>query len=207
MTCEVEPFWKHARRRAVERMLYARLPSEHDRYSMWSYRERLARQRSLATWLWDQEFDCMVTINSNDPLFSFERGRFALKGFGALLDRYFLGKRWCEIESRQRTFFVAVPESAGGELHYHILLRFPPKPRRDSTQIARFMRQLTAKLKAKRIFPRGDVHIQSFQGRSGEIDSYHQLCTISYVVKHRWKADLKDCDCIISSEFHLARKI
>src|SRR5690242_11449932 len=73
-----------------------------------SYIQRLHRCRELARWLWDCEFDFFVTINSNDISTSHEQGRLAIKKFGAILDRYFLGKKWAGLDSNERTFFVGI---------------------------------------------------------------------------------------------------
>ena len=146
---------ERARRRAIERALHARRPTLDEFTSISGYAKRLERQRELAFWLWDHEFDWLVTINSNDPNSNYKRGRQALKKFDALIDRYFLGKHWCKIESGKRTLFFAVPEHGGGELHYHILLKFPRNARRDPCRLRNFIRCLSQKLQCKRIFSWG----------------------------------------------------
>ena len=117
-----------ARRRGIERMLHARHAPD-EPVTLNSYQRRLRRQRDLALWTADREFDLLISINSNSPNFTYDSGRTALRKFGALLDRCLLGKHWWRMPSKERTLFFAVPEFAGGELHYHISLRLPAKAR------------------------------------------------------------------------------
>ena len=95
-----------------------------------SYIQRLHRCRKMASFIWDCEPDYFITINSNNPHMTYEKCYIEIKKFGALLDWYFLGKKWSEVDSQKRTFFIAIPETAGGELHYHVLVRVPPKSKK-----------------------------------------------------------------------------
>jgi hypothetical protein len=196
-----EEYGLMARRRGLEMMLCARKPRADEDPSLDGYAMRLQRRRELAFWLSEREFDWMVTINPNDPRFDHKRGRTALKKFGALTDRYFLGKRWCRFKPSARTFFFAVPEHSGGELHYHLLLKLPTKAFRDSTRIRRFIRTLNGKLQSKRIVPRGDAHVLRLSGRGEIQDSLKQRDTVCYVAKGLWRSDDYD-NCVLSTEFH-----
>jgi hypothetical protein len=53
--------------------------------------DRAFERAKFAQWLYEQEFDFMITINSNDPTLNYARARDAFKRFDAVLDRYFLG--------------------------------------------------------------------------------------------------------------------
>lgn len=127
----------------------------------------------------------------------FERGRRGLKALGAWMDRRLLGNRWREVDSKKRTYFVAFPEISGGELHYHLLVRFPPGADfrwRRLLNTKGFNRFLTNEVQARRYFPRGDVDARSIRTAS-------PLDAINYVFGDQWKPDLLENICI-SSEFH-----
>jgi len=125
-----DPLSQKARERAFERAFQAKSGTA-EFASIRSYANRRKRQRALALWLFDKEFDLFITLNSNDPFLNYEQGRAALKKLGALLDHYFLGRKWWNYESNRRTYFVAIPEHGGGELHYHVLVRIPTNALRD----------------------------------------------------------------------------
>src|SRR5579864_5093758 len=155
-----EPLWKRARRRAIDRVIRSKkIP-----------KASLSRQRVLALWLLNQNCDWHLTINSNDPRFDHARGRVALKRLDALLDRRFLGKRWYKYPSSERTLFFAIPEYAGGEIHYHILVKLPLKARCNRAKALRFAKTLTGKIRQKQIFPCGDAHATALIGRN-ELES------------------------------------
>lgn len=199
MLAHYDPLSQKARERAIERAFQAKGgPKEFA--GMASYAKRRKRQRELALWLWDQEFDFLLTINSNDPFLSYAGGRVALRKLGGLIDRYFLGKHWCKHESSKRTFFVAVPESRGGELHYHVLLRIPG--RANKRNVCKLRAHLTQRLvQHKRIFRRGDVDVQRITGINEVMDSGRQFKTACYVVKDLWDPEASE-QWVISTEFH-----
>jgi hypothetical protein len=201
-----EALWKRARRTALERKLHGTRPRTGEYAAIDSYAQRVDRQRALAGWLWDQEFDLHITINSNDPRLGYGHGRDALKKFDALVDRYFLGKKWCRFDSNNRTLFFAVPEHGGGELHYHILMKLRPKARRDRKKLRRFIRLLTGLLKSKKIFPRGDAHVHRLTGRSEIEECDRQLLTACYVAKGLWRED-DFSHCVLSSELHSGHRV
>jgi hypothetical protein len=195
------PLQLRARQRAIARKLDATVPFRAELTSLSSYAKRLASQQQLAQWLWEREFDFMVTLNSNDFRCDYHRGRTALKKFDALINRHLLGKRWYKSPSEQRTLFLAVPEHAGGELHYHVLLKLPPKAKHNPLRARRFLRSLTQKIRAKKIFPHGDAHVLHLT-RGGEIEiCQRQFCTACYVVKRLWRSDEWE-NYVLSKEFH-----
>lgn len=196
-----QPLWRRARYRAVERALFANRPATDGDAPLRSYSNRVARLGDLALWLWEQEFDAMITINSNDTHFDYRRGRSALKKLDAFLDHFFLRKSWCKYPSPQRTLFFAVPEHAGGELHYHIFIKIPSMSRRSLSQLTNIRPTLTEVLQAKKIFPRGDADMRRLSGFSESRDSWHRFRTACYVVKGLWQA-VEWEQCLIGSEFH-----
>ena len=190
-----------ARLRAIERALHAKRPRSDEHASIGSYQKRLERQCALAGWLWDQEFDLKVTLNSNDIGFDYERGSEAIRKLGAFIDRCLLGKDWWAFKSRERTFFFAVPEHAGGELHYHVLLKLPPAARSNPHRLGKLRHRLTENLRKKRIFPHGDAHVEPLSG-GAEIDNWlPQFKIACYVVKGLWHQEEWD-NCIVSTQFH-----
>jgi hypothetical protein len=196
---------ERARQREIRRRLYAYRPPANEYEPLTSYRHCLDRQRESARWLLDLDFDFWVSMNSNDSTFTFERGRIAVRKFGALVDHHLLGRRWQRFQSQERTFFVAVPEHADGELHYHILLKLPRKARQKFQRFQDFGQGLTRKLKRKRIFPRGDAKVDQLTGHGDVADLENQLKTVCYTAGDLWMEENWN-NMIISSEFHLPRK-
>jgi hypothetical protein len=146
----------------------------------------------------------MISINSNSPNFTYDSGRVALRKFGALLDRCLLGKHWWRMPSKERTLFFAVPEFAGGELHYHISVRLPAKAQRDPNRVLKLRHGLTLQLRKKRIFPCGDADVKVLtEGTEIEV-AWRQVNVACYVVKDLWRPDAWE-NCILSTEFHPVR--
>ena len=56
------PAWELARRRGIERMLHAGRKHPHEPGTLNSYQGRLRRQRDLALWTADREFDLFRTL-------------------------------------------------------------------------------------------------------------------------------------------------
>jgi hypothetical protein len=195
-----EPIWMRPRRRAIERALHRKSQRPAESASIRSYPKRLERQRELAMWLVNYDFDYLLSINSNDVDFGYERGRGAVRKLDALLNRLFLGKNWYKSRTKDRVFMFAVPESAGGEIHYHILIKLPPKARANPRKRWNLGRGLTRKLRCKKIFPHGDAQLDRLSGHDEISDSLRQFDTICYVVKALWHSDSWD-NCILSSEF------
>jgi hypothetical protein len=195
------PDWEFARRRGIERMLHARHTHVEESANLTSYQGRLRQQREFALWLVDREFDWMLTINTNSRDFAHQEGRTALRKLGALIDRCLLGVRWWRLPSAYRTFFVAVPETAGDELHYHILLRLPQKARLHPNRVWKLRRDLTAKLRRKRIFPSGDAQVTMVNEGDAPDVLWSQFEIACYVAKDIWRSDNMD-HYVLSTEFH-----
>lgn len=172
---------------------------------MASYRQRLDRQRGTANWFWDLEPDFLLSVNSNDQNYTYARGRTAIKKLGALIDRHVLGRNWYEFQSTERTLFVAVPEWAGGELHYHLLVKFPPKTQQDFQEFRGFGLRLTKQIQRKKMFPRGDAKVDQLVGHGETVDSLNQLKAACYVAKGLWREETAS-NIIISNEFHPTRR-
>jgi hypothetical protein len=158
------------------------------------------RQEKLAELLLSKtRFDLFMTVNSNDPRLTYGRGRIALRKLDAIMDRYFLGKRWCRFPSEQRTFFIAVPErGADGDLHYHLLVRIPPKLKTVSEKLKTVHRCINKRnLQRKKIFPRGDVHTRMLKRN----DLSAQVSVACYVVKRLWREE-SWANWMLSTELH-----
>jgi hypothetical protein len=190
-----------ARRRAIERKLCAVRLTPGTSANTGTYPKKLELQRAIALMLWDKEFDYMITLNSNDYRFNHERGRVAIKRFGALVDRCLLGGSWFKYPSRERTFFIAVPEYRGAEWHYHILLKVPRSAKRYPSRMKKLRRVIRTHIQTKRILPRGDADIKRLTGVSDIEDTGHQFEVACYVVKDLWKPGHWE-NCIFSTEFH-----
>jgi hypothetical protein len=199
------PYCERARERAIARAFITNRPSADAHAALTSYGHCLNRQRQWAHFLWGSDFDFFVTINSNDSTFNYNRGRSAIKKFGALVDRQLLGRNWHKFSSDERTFFAAIPERAGGELHYHILLKFPPKAQHDTKSLQDFGRGFKRRIEHKRIFPRGDADVGQLTGHGELVDSGNQFKTTCYVAKDLWQEEISS-NVILSNEFHLPRK-
>lgn len=206
MANQQESYRQRARQRAIERALRASHPQADGPTSMTSYRQRLNRQRGLAGWFWDLEPDFFVSVNSNDPNFTYARGRTAIRELDALIDRHVLGRNWCEFHSPERTLIVAIPEWAGGELHYHLLVKLPPKAQQEFQMFRDFGRRLTKQIQRKKIFPKGDAKVDQLVGNGETVDSLNQLKAACYVAKDLWRED-NASNVIVSNEFHPTRRV
>jgi hypothetical protein len=191
------PVWLRAKRRLIDRRIYYeqtfQTPLE------------LEMRRQLAWWLYDQHFDCMATINTNQATIGFARARHVLSVLGAATDWYFLGRHWHRFNSAERTFFVAVPERGGGELHYHVLLR-KPGPVTSVEKMRHLEEFLSAKLKRPRLFPAGDVDVRLIKwwGNPLAAEFQHSMYVL-YCMKRLWRKEHWD-NVVFSSEFHHAPK-
>jgi hypothetical protein len=189
-----------ARRIGLERIFNCRRPLA-PTLATDNYSEKLRLRMILGEWIADRNCSFFITINTNDSSMSLEHSRLALKRLGAFLDHYFLGKKWQNFASSDRTFFVAVPERAGDEWHFHLFLKLPHKSPYVSAPSLRHVIQ--AALKEKHIFPHGDVDVRRLRRKRAITNDYHQLRAASYALKRMWRFD-GSTDFILSTEFHKA---
>ena len=191
---------ERARQRAMARMFP--VPNRLGEVAaMDSYTKQIERRRAQARWLWEQDFDYFITLNSNDPYVDYDDGRRALKKLDALIDRYLLGKQWQKYASSKRTLFFAVPEHSGGELHYHLLLKLPRCAKWDVLRIRFLGSYLKQNVRRKHVFRAGDVDVRRLTGFNEVTDSINRFRTACYVAKRLWDLDSSQ-QWIVSTEFH-----
>lgn len=148
-----------------------------------SYVMQSERQKEMASFLLECGFDWHAAINTNEPHITEERGLSALRMLDARLCRYYLGKKWSQCPDSRRPFVVSITEQAGGELHYHVLLKDPLNIGDDWRKYDEkcFGLRLTNMIKRPGIFPAGDVTATRLCGPG--IDSMCEIDNICYVAK------------------------
>jgi hypothetical protein len=121
-----------------------------------------------------------LRFNSKEPM-DILRAERRLRWFDAKLDRRLLGSNWASKPPTARTHFLAIPEgrlsrpgsSFVADLHYHILLRWPPPGRhtpRDMTDARHFVKRLWTSC-----VPAGDSDVKDIYaigGVAGYITKY-----------------------------------
>jgi hypothetical protein len=187
-----------------DRVDAARFPAPQGRYSVDPVPAQIARQRAMFWFALQQEPEFLVTIKFNDSLDDLQIQK-RLRLFDAMLDRFFLGKRWAGFPSETRTFFIAFVErdrtSSGS--HVHMLLRRPCNPKAEPMPPWKepvFLSSWFTRLgRGKGVCPRGDIKFQLFARE----DDQEQAT--SYALKDQDNDDgwNPQAGFILSSEFHV----
>jgi hypothetical protein len=162
--------------------------------------ESVETQRAAFAWLaFEHEFEFMVTIQFGQAL---NDGQIhaAIGRFGALLDRYWLGRAWARYASDERAFFVATIERGKkGNSHVHMLLRRPHAVAarftraiwREELQAKVLSDVITDSARRKGICPFGDVLFERL---------FNQVGGAAYVLKKF--GGRNSTELILSHEFH-----
>jgi len=197
-----EPAWKSRARDRLDARLFPSPKFEPEPYPVAdSLKQRLARQKAMFRWVVNQHPEFQVTIQFNDELDEHQLCR-RLGTFDALLDHYWLRKRWAGFSSAERTFFIAFVEQdpTRTRVHVHLLLRRPRASKREPMpewKEAKFLSSWFTNLgRAKGVCLRGDILFESFRS---ELDV---LRGAAYVVKDFDKEWNSRAGIILSAEFH-----
>jgi len=157
-----------------------------------------ALHRGVVEMLASLEADYMFVLRFEQPL-SFNAIRRRLKKFGALLDRYVLGRHW--YKSPIRSEWIAVVED---RKHVHILIRLPGHRKLTRYQeeygpLPHLSMMWTSMVRHRKIAARAHV------SRLRETDDLRIAfyCAKRARYKEMWKADYEFL--ILSSEFHSRR--
>jgi len=89
-----------------------------------SYVKNKELQVAARNFITSSNSDFFVTANFNRST-NIEGARAALKRWGAMVDRKFVGKHWSKKEPSERVFYYAAAEHLHSNLHWHMMLKLP----------------------------------------------------------------------------------
>jgi hypothetical protein len=151
--------------------------------SLDSYQERLRRRDAAFDWIVEQDFEFLVTIQFGMVLDEI-RVATAVRRFGALMDRHWLGARWSQRPAEDRTYYIGAIEEGPkrGNTHVHLMLRRPrsvPRPAdwRRLGQCWHLARLFTDRARQLNICPHGDIDFKEIRDGDDKEDA------TSYVLK------------------------
>ncbi|MFN4895006.1 MAG: hypothetical protein ACK5HO_04415 [Pseudomonadota bacterium] len=93
-----------------------------------SYTERKELQAALRSFLVNLDLPLFVTLAFNKSL-SIAKAQKLLNEFHYQIQKSLWGKKFYRIPAEQRIFFIAFPEHIDSNIHYHLMLKVPPRYR------------------------------------------------------------------------------
>lgn len=93
-----------------------------------SYTERKELQAALRSFLVSLDLPLFVTVTFNKSL-SIAKAQKLLNEFHYEIQKSLWGKKFYRIPAEQRIFFIAFPEHIDSNIHYHLMLKVPPRYR------------------------------------------------------------------------------
>jgi len=96
--------------------------------SQHSYTERKELQAALRSFLVNLDLPLFVTVTFNKSL-SIAKAQKLLNEFHYEIQKSLWGKKFYRIPAEQRIFFIAFPEHIDSNIHYHLMLKVPPRYR------------------------------------------------------------------------------
>lgn len=96
--------------------------------SQHSYTERKELQVALRSFLVNLDLPLFVTVTFNKSL-SIAKAQKLLNEFHYEIQKSLWGKKFYRIPAEQRIFFIAFPEHIDTNIHYHLMLKVPPRYR------------------------------------------------------------------------------
>ena len=90
------------------------------------YQSRREIRRACQEWLANTDADLFVTLSFAQNV-GLDRGRQALRRWFAFIDNHYIGRGWARRPSRERTKAFIFAENITTNLHYHSLMRLPPR--------------------------------------------------------------------------------
>ena len=191
---QTDRHWKADLRRDHEAAEFP-IPPGAENYA--EFVRRIELQRAFFRLAVDQKPDLSITLKLNTVC----NVRNKLKQFGAILDRYFLGRNWCKRPSADRFFFVAFIEpdrDATGAQHAHLLVRLPTSTRerwRKRPWKATLLSERLTSLIRRKGMPAGNVHIRLIKSE------WEAESAASYAVKNAKRQEWNSANFILSTEF------
>jgi hypothetical protein len=90
------------------------------------YKGRHELRQAYEKWLASLDVDLFITLSLSDNV-GLDQARQKLKRWLAYVDSHYLGRGWAKRPSSDRTDGIIIPESIDTNLHYHGLIRLPPR--------------------------------------------------------------------------------
>ena len=149
---------------------------------------RADRQRAMFLFALHQEPEVFLTLKLNQQLSEVVM-RDRLRRFDAVLNRFFLGRRWHRYPSEERVWYVGFVErdrDGSGSAHVHYLMRPPNRgkrlPRRMLRRSLSILLTHEVRKRCNRVAPAGDVN-------TFPIDDGRPVSYAMKDLKREWNSD------------------
>lgn len=191
---------RRALTRAIERSMGIRVDGATDICGTGKMNVKRSRLAGWAVLALDHDFDFFVSINTNDASVGFVRAAKWLRHFDAKVNRFLLGANWSKRRAWERASFIAFPERSGGKLHFHLLLRLPPKLGDDFDVRMNLEQFIADAIPAIGLFPHGDVDVEDVSDNNDIAEMGNKIAIVRYVVKQTWR-DEQEQEIVLSQTF------
>jgi hypothetical protein len=95
------------------------------------YETRMRLREAYEKWLEETDLDLFVTLSLSENV-GLQQGRQKIRRWLAYIDNHYIGRGWSKRPSSERTEAFIFPESIDTNLHYHCLMRLPPRGQAES---------------------------------------------------------------------------
>jgi hypothetical protein len=154
-----------------------------------AYEARNRLRRAYEEWLAQTDMDLFATLSLAENT-GLQQGRQKIGRWLAYIDNHYIGRGWSKRPSSERTEAFIFPESIDTNLHYHCLMRLPPRAQAESLAVrAAVLERLWRKIE--------------WRGTC-EVDWVRDADAARYVTKQLVRPGYLD-QIIIASEFHRDR--
>ncbi|MBO9399944.1 hypothetical protein J7399_10415 [Shimia sp. R9_1] len=112
------------------------------------YRNQISIRDAMREWLGPMYFTHLVTLTTNDQSFKRERMKDRLRNWDGRVNREIVGPKWLK-RYDERINWIAFPEKAGVNPHWHLLLQLTSDQIRDlgaSNDFNRIVKRTWSKL-------------------------------------------------------------
>lgn len=95
------------------------------------YEARKRLRKAYEEWLAKVDLDLFVTLSLSENI-GLAQARQKIRRWLAYIDNHYIGRGWSKRPARERTEAFIFPESIETNLHYHCLMRLPPRGQTES---------------------------------------------------------------------------